>query len=368
MDGGRAQPLRLLLTTDAVGGVWTYALDLARALATRGVIADLAVMGPAPGDHQRREAAAAGVTLHERPCRLEWMDEPWEDVDRAGEWLLDLERAIAPDVVQVNGYCHAALPWRAPAVVVAHSCVCSWWRAVRGEAAPPRFDEYRARVARGLAAARVVVAPSQAMRRALEAEYGPAPIQVIPNGRAGTEAPDGIAREPIVFSAGRLWDEAKNVQAVCDVASSIPWPVFVAGDARDPVGRDRAFTGVRALGVLPAAEMRAWYARASIYALPARYEPFGLSIAEAAGAGCALVLRDIDSLRENWEGAALFVPPGDRAALTSAIRRLIDDEPERRRLSAAAAARARRFSLARMADAYLDVYTEAAAPVAADVA
>jgi glycosyltransferase involved in cell wall biosynthesis len=206
------------------------------------------------------------------------------------------------------------------------------------------------------------------MRRALEAEYGAAAVQVIPNGRAVSEVPDGIAREPIVFTAGRLWDEAKNVQAVCDAAPFLPWPVFVAGDARDPEGRDRAFTGVRVLGVLPAAEMRAWYARAAIYALPARYEPFGLSVAEAAAAGCALVLGDIDSLRENWDGAARFVPPDDRAALTTAIRRLIDDEPERRRLSAAAAARARRFSLARMADAYLDVYTEAAASVAADVA
>ena len=48
--------------------------------------------------------------------------------------------------------------------------------------------------------------------------------------------------------------------------------------------------------------------RAAIYALPARYEPFGLSILEAALSGCALVIGDIPSLREIWADAALFVP------------------------------------------------------------
>ncbi len=33
--------------------------------------------------------------------------------------------------------------------------------------------------------------------------------------------------------------------------------------------------------------------------LPARYEPFGLSVLEAALSGCALVLGDIPSLRES---------------------------------------------------------------------
>ncbi|HEX8375447.1 MAG TPA: hypothetical protein VF606_09745, partial [Geminicoccaceae bacterium] len=40
----------VLMTTDAVGGVWTYSLDLAAALATRGVRTTLAVLGPAPDE------------------------------------------------------------------------------------------------------------------------------------------------------------------------------------------------------------------------------------------------------------------------------------------------------------------------------
>ena len=49
-------PLHLLMTADAVGGVWTYALDLARACAARGVGTTLAVLGPSP---DARAAAAA---------------------------------------------------------------------------------------------------------------------------------------------------------------------------------------------------------------------------------------------------------------------------------------------------------------------
>ena len=36
---------RVLMTADAVGGVWTYCLDLAKALGEQGVKVTLAVMG-----------------------------------------------------------------------------------------------------------------------------------------------------------------------------------------------------------------------------------------------------------------------------------------------------------------------------------
>jgi glycosyltransferase involved in cell wall biosynthesis len=104
--------------------------------------------------------------------------------------------------------------------------------------------------------------------------------------------------------------------------------------------------------------MAEWYARASIYALPARYEPFGLSILEAASAGCALVLGDIATLRENWDGAADFVAPDDGDALAGAIQRLIDDPLRRDRQARLARRRARRFPADRMAAAYLTLYRE----------
>src|SRR5205085_3453294 len=113
---------------------------------------------------------------------------------------------------------------------------------------------------------------------------------------------------------------------------------------------------VTLLGRLDDSAMAVAFAAAAIYALPARYEPFGLSVLEAATHGCALVLGDIDSLRESWSGAAVFVPPDDRPALAAALRRLIDDAGLRERLGEAARGRSREFSTAAMGDRYRALY------------
>src|SRR5215212_1492795 len=112
--------MKLLMTTDTVGGVWTYALDLAAALEPHGVEVTLATMGAAMSAQQRRDVAKRpNVDVRESTFKLEWMHEP--------------EQKLAPDVVHLNGYAHGSLPFRAPVAVVAHSCVLSWWRAVKGE-------------------------------------------------------------------------------------------------------------------------------------------------------------------------------------------------------------------------------------------
>lgn len=345
---------RVLMTVDAVGGVWTYALDLARALGARNVEVSLAVMGPAPFEDQRADAAALPcLELHERPFRLEWMDNPWEDVADAGAWLLDLEQRVAPDVVHVNGYCHASLPWQAPALVVAHSCVLSWWRAVHGTDAPPEWNRYAREVTRGLRAAACVVAPTAAMLAMIQRHYGPlARTCVIANGRYPPAS--GAPKERFVFTAGRLWDPAKNVQALCAAAPHIPWPVYVAGDAGS--ASPPASPHVRVLGRLSARETAAWMARAAIYALPARYEPFGLTAVEAALAGCALVVGDIPSLREVWDDAALYVTPDDPHTLVAALTTLVGDEGLRHRLARRAAERARALTPERMASGYRETY------------
>ena len=110
------------------------------------------------------------------------------------------------------------------------------------------------------------------------------------------------------------------------------------------------------LGWLPEPELAAWLGRAALFAHPARYQPFGLAVLEAALAGCALVLGDIESLRETWDGAALFVPPDDDAALLGAVRALAGDARARETFAAAARARALGLGPDRMAERYLSLY------------
>ncbi|WP_437689259.1 glycosyltransferase family 4 protein [Sorangium sp. So ce176] len=359
------RPGRVLMTADPHGGVWTYAIELAGALSRAGVATVLATMGGPLSDGARAAAAAVrGLELVEGAYRLEWMDDPWDDVAAAGEWLLDLEERTRPDLVHLNGYCHAALPFRAPRVVVAHACVLSWWRAVHRLPPPVRHDRYRARVAEGLRAAEAVVAPSAAMLSALSGEYGALGVgrgHVIPHARDRRRfAP--AAKEAFVFAAGRLWDEAKNLAALEKVAPRLPWPVLVAGSDVAPGGLGRR-TGesLCSLGWMSEGELAWWMGRAAIYAFPARYEPFGMSVLEAGLSGCALVLGDLPSLREVWRDAAVYVPADDPAALAGALDQLIRDAARRDALGALARRRAVRFSPRAMARRYLDVYAVALA-------
>jgi glycosyltransferase involved in cell wall biosynthesis len=347
------------MTADAMGGVWTYALELSRGLSRRNVEVALATMGERPSPAQRREALAIrGVTLFESDHKLEWMSEPWSDVARAGAWLLSLEQRVAPDIVHLNGYCHGALPWVHPTVMVAHSCVLSWWRAVRRCEAPDAYTRYREEVARGLRAAGRVVAPSRAMLAMLGEEYGPiAGATVIHNGRDAAAFAPG-RKEAMVFSAGRLVDEAKNVRVLAEIAPRLPWPVLVAGEVQrsDPPRMARQRIGW--LGPLSTAELAGHLSRAAIYALPARYEPFGLSVLEAALAGCALVLGKIPSLEESWKSAAFFVPPDDSQRLQEILLHLMMDPALLSAMAARARARALVYSAEEMTGKYLALYRD----------
>ena len=359
----RFAPQKILMTADAVGGVWTYALELARALEDHGVQIALAVMGPPPSDDQRAAATRQpNVVLHHADFVLEWMDDPWREVDQAGDWLLQIAADFEPDLIHLNGYVHAPLPWPAPVMVVAHSCVRSWWTAVRREPVPARYEEYHHRVRWGLANADLLVAPTAAMLRALGTHYGEyASGEVISNACAPEEFPPAD-KAPKIFAAGRAWDDAKNLCLLDTAAPEVRWPIYLAGDRHHPGGRDAVFPHLNCLGKLDAAAMRTQLAHSAIYALPARYEPFGLSALEAALSGCALVLGDIPSLREVWEDAALFVNPDNRTELVHVLNTLIDRPALREDMARRARARGLCYTPERMAQGYLAAYRRCLEP------
>ena len=357
-SGGR--PRRVLLTADTAGGVWTYAMELATALEREGVGVTLAMLGHEPSAAQRQDAEVRGLPLRSFRCRLPWMTDPWSDVSAAGRWLLARADEVGADLIHLNEPVFAALDWSAPTVAVAHSCVLSWWEAVHGEPAPDEWSRYREAMRAGLATADAVVTPSRAMLAALRRHYGVATGRAIPNGRD----PAGLkpeSKDGYVLTATRLWDQAKNVRALDLAATSLSWPVYAAGDPASPDGREETLLNLNLLGHLDRRRLASWMARAAIFALPARYEPFGLSVLEAALAGCALVLGDIPSLREHWDGVAIFVPPEDASLLRLALRSLIEDPRLRHTLAMRARRRALGYSARRMALAYLRVYDVALA-------
>ena len=353
------RPARILMTTDTIGGVWTYSLELARALGQSGVEVSLAAMGGVASPEQRRDAQAIeNLELYESSYRLPWMDQPWDDVRRAGNWLLGLAARIGPDLVHLNEPVHGSLAWTVPVVVVAHSCVLSWWQSVRKSSAPAEWSRYRDEMRKGLQSADAVVAPSQWMLTSLRRHYGIQRGNVILNGRDPTDLSPG-SKLPMIFAAGRLWDPAKNLLALDEIAEGLPWPIYIAGDVRHP-GRDEmvATEHLHLLGSLPSRTVASWLRRAAIYAFPARYEPFGLSVLEAALAGCTLVLGDIPTLRELWEGSAIFVPPEEPETLRLALEGLIGDQGLRQALAMRSRRRALTLTPRRMAECYLEMYRD----------
>jgi glycogen synthase len=346
-------PRRVLMTADAVGGVWTHALELARGLAGAGAEVMLVVVGPEPSADQRGEAIAIpGLVLLVPKLALEWQDRAGPLGEEARRRLLGLEEAFRPDLVHCNGFREAAAGFRAPVVTAAHSCVRTWWKACRSGELPAEWAAYEQGVKAGLAAAAAVVAPTSAFVAEFRSAWGPLPpSRVIPNGLdLDLRPPPG--RRPVILAAGRLWDEAKNAAALARFAPELPWPVLMAGDA--PPG---GLAGpVRCLGRLGRPELHRLMSETAIFASPARYEPFGLAALEAAHAGCALVLGNLPSLVEVWGDAARFVAPDDTRALRRTLLDLIEDHEALARLQQAARQRARAFSRRRMVESHLALY------------
>ncbi|ODS86673.1 MAG: hypothetical protein ABS46_00750 [Cytophagaceae bacterium SCN 52-12] len=351
------------MTSDAVGGIWRYAIDLARGFAPYSIEVHLALMGPPPDATQRKEAAALPhLVLHESSFRLEWMEAPWEDVDAAADWLMKLDAQIRPDVVHLNHYSYGTLPWRSPVVMVAHSCIYSWWSAVYGHEPPAHYGEYHRRVTAGLSGAGALVAPSRSMADAIVRFYKPKiPVRVIPNGTTPTGGPvETQSREKIV-TIGRLWDKAKNIALLQRVAPRLPWPVVAVGDQSLEDGAkktDEEEGSMIYTGRLDPDRVSGLLASSAIYAHPALYEPFGLSVLEAAQAGCALVLSRIGSLVENWRYAALFVRTDDGGKSLEEALLALSGSPELLSFyQYKAKERATKFSISKTAFSYWKVYT-----------
>jgi glycogen synthase len=339
----------VLMTANTVDGVWPYALTLAGALSRRGVRTSLAVFTAGLPPSLRAEAwAVPGLQIFEgRLC-----SGSLEDGRQAGDWLLSLARVLRPDVVHLNDAVHGELGWPMPAIVVVHGCSCLWWEAVHGAAAPA--ESHGSEVRRGLVGAARVVTTSKAMLGALERHHGPLPTgRVVPNARPPSPV-RGLEKEPWVLASGSPGDAASNVEVLGTASRTVP--IRVSGEAEDPSGEGSRRGGLQLVGRLGPESMRVAMARAAVYAEPALVEPFGLAALDAALQGCALVLSDLPSLRETWDGAAIFVPPHDGEAWAAELRKLIEDVPRRRRLAEAARTRAGDFRPERQAEEMLRIY------------
>jgi glycogen synthase len=350
--------MRVLITTDTVGGVWTFTRELISGLLQRNCSVALVSLGALPNQEQREwlEAAKRKWTSSFRfaatSVPLEWMQSNRGAYSQAELLLLRIAEEFDPDLLLSNQFCFGALPIEAPRIVVAHSDVLSWADACRGGVLEHStwLDRYLRLVRDGLRGADAVVTPTHWMMDALASHFAlPPERHVMPNGRT-VAAPSTGARKLQAVTAGRVWDEAKNISLLCEIESP-PMPLLVAGNQKgETCSAPQAHGGVRYLGEMSEQDLHGLFRESAIYICTSRYEPFGLAPLEAALCGCAVLANDIPSLREVWQEGALYFSDG--ISLTRLLRHLQSDP----KCLAVAQSNSHERALAYSADAMTDGY------------
>lgn len=357
------KPRHVLMTLDAVGGVWRYSIDLCRALEPHGLHFLLVGLGPEPSPSQWEEVRAlrnAEVVWLDIP--LDWQAENARQLESQPGWLSELARRWKVDLLHLNLPSQAVgLDVGCPVIVASHSCLSTWWQAVRGGELPAEWIWNYELNARGLQAANLVITPSRSHAKAVAEVYGlrHLPIRSVPNGTA--KPARRYRKAQMVLAAGRWWDDGKNGTVIDAAAESVDWPLFMAGSLSGPDGQEVRLQHACPLGERRPEDLQRLMGRASIFVSASRFEPFGLAALEAAAAETALVLSDIPTFRELWDGAALFVAPDDANGFAAAINRLIEERDVAAMLACAARERAAAYTLDIQATTMKAIYSEALA-------
>jgi len=348
--------MRVLLTTDTIGGVWTFTKDLCEGLLACGHDVALVSLGRLPYEAQsqwcRETRLWAGVRFYYQAWAtpLEWMETNEAAYCGAEAALLRVARDFSADVIHANQFCFGALPTSAPKVVTAHSDVLSWASVCRpdGLGDSSWIRRYCQLVGDGLRGADAVVAPTRWMADALAQGFAEAKdVRVVLNGRT-IPCPALPTAERLLqaVSLGRGWDEAKGFAVLEGLDAAMP--VIVAGET--------TLEGPGGAGALSEEQVMGLFRRSSAYVASSVYEPFGLAPLEAALCGCAVVANDIGSLHEVWGGAAIYFS-GARE-LRQVLDRLVAAPAELRCAQLHARRRALELTAERMVQGYLDIYEE----------
>lgn len=263
-----------------------------------------------------------------------------------------------PDVLHSSQFCWGMLPIEIPKVITAHSDVLSWSQAVRALAPPDSgwLSRYCSLVQNGLDGADAVTAPTLWMQEALLIHFSVhAPFRVIQNGRKVAEDSHPAQRRLQAMTIGRLWDEAKGISILFEIQS--PMPIIIAGEKDFESSRTKQFpANMKTMGLLSQEEVLRTMRCSSVYLALSTYEPFGLAALEAAICGCAIVARDICSLREVWGEAANYFR--DAAELEHLLVALRDNPHFLQQSQKASIEKATKYSASSMTAKYLELYSE----------
>jgi len=268
---------------------------------------------------------------------------------------------------------------RAPALLTLHDLQPLERRATHGRVKRAYLG---VAVPRSIAAARLVVVPSEFVAETVRARFPAAAskLRVVPHGVAApTEVGDDVVDAvrarlrldgPVVLYPSITYPHKNHrvlVAAFAEVVRQHPDATLVLtggpGGEEGRLAEQVAALGlgerVRRTGRIPADELAALYRLATVVAVPSRYEGFGLPAAEAMAHGVPLVAAAATALPEVVGDAGVLVDPDDVDGWARAILALLDDAGERARLADAGRRRAAGLSWAANAERLLAAYRDA---------
>jgi len=141
-----------------------------------------------------------------------------------------------------------------------------------------------------------------------------------------------------VLDLVRAWKTEDRSGAVLDLVGETDADAGYAAKVREAASEDPS---ILVRGPVDDATLAGLYASADVFALPSRYEGYGIVYAEALSFGLPVVACAVGPVPEVVGGeAALLVLPGDTDALSGALGRLLSDAGLREKMSAAALRRA----------------------------
>ncbi len=343
------------------GGVQGQVLGLARELRKLGV--DVRVIGPCDGPPPEPGVVSVGPSV-------EWNSNgsvaPISPGRATARRTAEVMRSIDPDLVHLHepavpGPCLSALiGFSGPMVGTFHASgelLHMWTR--------PALRSQMARLS-----VRVVV--SESALETARANWYDAEYVVLWNGievdRYASATPTPTER-PAAFFVGRH-EPRKGLAVLLDAWRSLDRDavLWVGGTGLETEAlRATTGTNVEWLGAITDAERNERLRGATVLCAPSLHgESFGVVLLEGMAAGTAVVASAIEGYQNvaRADVDALLVPPGDPTALRDALRRVFDDRALRDRLVAAGRERADEFSMARLAERYLELYERALTPLA----
>jgi glycosyltransferase involved in cell wall biosynthesis len=227
-----------------------------------------------------------------------------------------------------------------------------------------------------------VIADSLSTRDDLVGMLGVRPdrIDVVPLGlgsvRRATPLPEREVRKRFDLGERRVLLSLsakrphKNLLALIGALAGIPaeerpvlvlpgYPTAHEAELRERVASEGLAADVRFPEWLSAEELEGLWALAAAFVFPSLYEGFGLPVLEAMARGVPVACSNASSLPEVAGEAALLFDPNDEPAITTALRRLLDDPKLREQLRARGLVRVGEFTWQRTARLTLESYRRA---------